>query len=340
MVSKLRRTLVRHRLLSLAGACLTSVLAATWVLVASPANTQTDFPNRRIHIVLPYPAGGIVDVATRIVTDKLSKMWHQPIVVEAKPAANGNLAWDEVSRAEPDGYTWAYIGAATMANPRVYPKLRWNEGSFMPVGATVWGPNVLIVHPSLPVNTLTEFVDHVRKRPGVFKFANAAVGSSPHLAMTIFLNAAKLDMVAVPYNGTPAAVLDLMANRVQFMVAQLGVVSQHIDSRAVKALAVIGTTRSPFLPNMPTMSEAGYPETNVVGWYGYGVPRGTPRPVIDKIVAGFNEVMKLPSVREAPQKQALQPVEPMNADELAELYAADTEKYAKIIREANIKIPE
>ena len=131
-----------------------------------------------------------------------------------------------------------------------------------------------------------------------------------------------------------------MANRVQFAVHPIGLVSQHIDSGAVKALAVVGTTRSPLLPNVPTMSEAGYPESDVVPWLGYGVPRGTPRPVIDKIVAGFNDVMKIPSVREALQKQALLPVNPMNADELAELYAADTEKYARIIREANIKIPE
>jgi tripartite-type tricarboxylate transporter receptor subunit TctC len=131
-----------------------------------------------------------------------------------------------------------------------------------------------------------------------------------------------------------------MANRVQFAVAPVGLVAQHIDSGALKALAVVGTTRSPLLPNVPTMSEAGYPETNVVAWMGYGAPRGTPRPVIDKIVAGFNEVMQIPSVREALQKQALQPVEPMNADELAELYAADTERYAKVIREANIKLSE
>jgi tripartite-type tricarboxylate transporter receptor subunit TctC len=144
----------------------------------------------------------------------------------------------------------------------------------------------------------------------------------------------------VPYNGAPPAILDLMANRVQFSIQPIGLVSQHIDSGALKALAVIGTTRSPLLPNVPTMSEAGYPETNVVPWYGYGAPRGTPQPVIDKINAGFNEVMKIPNVREALQKQALQPVKPMNAEELAELYAADTEKYAKIIREANIKIPE
>jgi tripartite-type tricarboxylate transporter receptor subunit TctC len=331
---------VRRQFLSLTGAGLTSVLAAAWVLGTGPANTQTDFPNRRIHIILPYPAGGTVDVATRIVTDKLSEIWHQPIVVEAKPAAQGNLAWDEVSRATPDGYTWAYLGTATMANPRMYANLRWSEKNFVPVGATVWSPNVLVVHPSVPVNTVAEFIHHVRKHPGILMWGAAGVGGSNYLGAAIFLNATKLDMVAVPYNGQPPAILDLMANRVQFTVASLGLVAQHIDSGALKALAVVGTVRSQLLPEVPTMNEAGYPETNVVPWLGYGVPRGTPRPVIDKIVAGFNEAMKIRSVREALQKQALQPVEPMNADELAELYAADAGKYAKIIREANIKLSE
>jgi tripartite-type tricarboxylate transporter receptor subunit TctC len=332
--------LVRRRFLSLAGAGLTSGLAASWVLATGPANLQTDFPNLPIRIVLPYPAGGIVDVATRIVTDKLSEIWRQPIIIEAKPAAQGNLAWDEVSRAKADGYTWIYVGPATITNPRLYAHLRWSEKSFVPVGATVWAPTALVVHPSIPANTVAEFVGYVRKRPGVLNWANMGIGASPQLAMASFLNATKLDVAAVPYNGGPPAVLDLMANRVQFMFTQPGPVSQHIDSGALKALAVVGTTRSPLLPNAPTMSEAGYPETNVVAWWGYGVPRGTPRPVIDKIVAGFNEAMKIPSVREALQKQALQPVEPMNADELAALYASDTEKYAKVIREANIKIPE
>jgi tripartite-type tricarboxylate transporter receptor subunit TctC len=289
---------------------------------------------------LPYPVGGIVDIATRIVTDKLSEIWHQPVVVEAKPAASGNLAWEQVSRAEPDGYTWTYLGPATMANPRLYANLRWSEKNFVPVGATVWGPTVLVVHPSLPLNTAAEFIDHVRKHPGVLSWANVGVGSSPHLNMALFLNATKLDAVAVPYNGAPPAILDLVANRVQFMMSYVGLFSQHIDSGALKALAVLSPARSRFLPDVPTMSEAGYPALNAAPWWGYGVPRGTPRPVIDKINAGFNDVMKIPSVREALQKQALLPVEPMNADELAGLYAADTEKYAKIIREANIKIPE
>src|SRR5262249_56737968 len=112
-----------------------------------------------IHRVVPYPAGGIVDIAARIVTDKLSEIWHQPIVVEAKPAASGNLAWDQVSRAEPDGHTSVFLGPATMANPRMYAKLRWSEKNFIPVGATVWAPSTFVVHPSLPVSTLAEFID-------------------------------------------------------------------------------------------------------------------------------------------------------------------------------------
>jgi tripartite-type tricarboxylate transporter receptor subunit TctC len=227
-----------------------------------------------------------------------------------------------------------------MANPRLYTNLRWSEKSFVPAGGTVWSSNVLVVHPSIPVNTVAELVEFVRKHPGVLNWANAGIGTGLHLAMASFLNATKLALAAVPYNGVPPAILDLTANRVQLLMAPVGIVAQQINSGAMKALAVTATTRSPLLPNVPTMSEAGYPETNIVAWNGYGVPRGTPRPVIDKIVAGFNEVMKIPSVRDALQKQALQPIEPMNADELAALYLADTEKYAKIIREANIKIPE
>src|SRR6516225_6294477 len=136
----------------------------SWVLVTGAGHAQTNFPNRHIQMVVPYPAGGIVDIATRIVTDKLSEIWHQPIVVETKPGASGNLAWDQVSRSDPDGYTWTFLGPATMANPRMYAKLRWSEKSFVPIGATVWAPSA------------------------------------------------------------PPAILDLMANRVQFTMAPLGVV--------------------------------------------------------------------------------------------------------------------
>ena len=149
-------------------------VAVAVALTSSTANAQTDFPNRRIHVVVPYPAGGIVDIATRIVTDKLSEIWRQPIVVEAKPGGNGNVAWDQVARAEPDGYTWVFIGPAVMANPHMYANLRWNEKSFVPSGSTVWAPSVFVVHPSLPVSTVSEFIDYARKRPGVLNWSAPA----------------------------------------------------------------------------------------------------------------------------------------------------------------------
>jgi tripartite-type tricarboxylate transporter receptor subunit TctC len=233
--------LARRRFLSVVGA---AAAAGIWVLATGSANAQTDFPNRRIHIVLPYPAGGIADVATRIVTDRLSEIWHQPIVIEARPAAQGNLAWEQVSRAKPDGYTWTFLGPATMANPRMYANLPWSEKSFVPVGGTVWSSNVLVVHPSVPINTVAELIVYLQKHPGVLNWANAAIGASPQLAMAIFLNATKIDVAPVPYNGTPPAILDL-ANRVQLMMSPIAIVAQHIDSGALKALAVVGTTRSP-----------------------------------------------------------------------------------------------
>jgi tripartite-type tricarboxylate transporter receptor subunit TctC len=319
---------------------LATAFAAAVLLVSGVVRAQTDFPSRRIHVIVPYPAGGIVDIATRIVSDKLAEIWRQPIVVEAKPGANGNIGWDQVARAEPDGYTWTFLGPATMANPRMYAKLSWSEKSFLPVGAMVWAPSTLVVHPSLPVGTMTEFIDYVRAHPGVLNWGSPGTGTSQHLNAAIFLNATKLTMLAVPYGGQPPAIVDLMANRIQFMVASTGLVAQHINSGALKPLAVLSTTRSPLIRSVPTMTEAGYPEVNVVAWYGYGVPRGTPGSVIDKIAAGFNQATKDAKVRELLEKQALQPIEPMTLGQIAELYAADTEKYAKVIRETGLRLSE
>ena len=261
-------------------------------LTSSTANAQTDFPNRRIHVVVPYPAGGIVDIATRIVTDKLSEIWRQPIVVEAKPGGNGNVAWDQVARAEPDGYTWVFIGPAVMANPHMYANLRWNEKSFVPSGGTVWAPSVFVVHPSLPVSTVSEFIDYARKRPGVLNWSSPGVGTSQHLNTAIFLECDQARHAVGPLRGTAAGDPrpDVKSRAIQRCVDRIG--CRTHQPRVAEPLAVLGTARSPLLPNVPTITEAGYPEINVVPWYGYGVPRGTPPAIVDKILAGFVETMK------------------------------------------------
>lgn len=315
-------------------------VAAVAMLSSSAAMAQTEFPNRRLHVVLPYPAGGIVDIVTRIVTEKLSETWAQPIVVEPKPGANGNIAWDQVSRAEPDGYTWTFFSPAVIANPRMQPSVKWSEKSFTPVGAAVWAPSVVVVNSSLPVSTMKELIDYVQKNPGKISWANPGTGTSQHLNTAIMLNAAKLDMVAIPYRGQPPAILDLIANRVNMKVASIGLVMEHVKAGTLKPIAVLGKTRSSLLPDVPTLSEAGYPEINVVAWYGYSVPKGTPQPVVDKIAAGFNAALKDTKVRTALEKQGLQVMDPMTPADMAALVASDTEKYAKVIKESDIRLAD
>ncbi|MCW5701584.1 MAG: tripartite tricarboxylate transporter substrate binding protein [Bradyrhizobium sp.] len=308
------------------------------MLMPQPAGAQADYPNRAIRIVLPYPAGGIVDILTRIVAEKLSKNWGQPIVIEPKPGANGNIAWDQVSRAEPDGYTWTFLSPATSANPRMQPSVRWSEKSFIPVGGAVWAPSVVVVRPDLPVSTMKELVDYVRKNPGKLNWVNPGTGTSQHLNTAIMLHATKLEMTGVPYRGQPPGIIDLVSGRVDMMVASIGLVAEHIRTGALKPLAVLGTTRSRSLPDTPTMAEAGYPEVNVVAWYGYSVPRGTPQPVVEKIVEGFNAALKDPGVREALEKQSLQVMDPVSASGLEAMLAADAEKYGAIIKAADIRL--
>lgn len=310
------------------------------LLAAAPAHAQGDFPNKRIHVIVPYPAGGIVDIMVRVVTDKLSAMWGQPIVVEPKPGANASLGMGEAARAEPDGYTWGFFGPATIVNPRIYGNLRWNEKSFTGVGVVSWAYGAMVVPPSLPAANVKEFIELAKKEPKKFNVAHPGVGSSPHLNAAIFMSRTQSELTIVPYKGQPQAVLDLIAGRIHVSFASIGLVAEHVKSGGLKALAVIGNTRSSLIPEVPTMSEAGYPDINVVPWYGLSVPAGTPQPIVEKIVAGVNKVLADPGVQELLRKQALEPVKPMSAKEIADLIASDTKKYEDVIRTAGIKIAE
>lgn len=304
------------------------------------AQAPTDFPSRRITVIVPYPAGGIVDNVTRIMTDKLADVWKQTIIVEAKPGANSNLGTDLVARSEPDGYTWTFMGPAVMANPRIYSNLRWSEKSFVGVGVAAWAPAAMVVPADFKASTVKEFVEMAKAAPGALLYGNAGIGSSVHLNTAIFGNGTGIQLTSVPYKGQPPAILDLLAGRIHVKFASIGLVAQHVQDRKLKALAVIGNVRSPMLPDVPTMAEAGFPEVNVVPWYGFAVPRDVPQPVVEKIVAGMAAALGDPAVRKRLEQQALQPVDPMTAAQIADLIARDTEKYAKVIRDANIKLNE
>lgn len=315
-----------------------AVLAAAVIAAINPAAAQSDYPSRRINVIVPYPAGGIVDIATRVITEKVSKILGQPITVEARPGANGNLGTDLAARAEPDGYTWGFMGPATLANPHIYSGLRWSEKSFTTVGITAWAPASLIVNPGSPANTLKEFVELARKSPGALNFGNAGVGASTHLNAVMFMRGAGIQLTTVPYGGQPPILIDLMADRIHFTVASIGLAAENVKAKKLKALAVIGNRRLSLMPDVPTMAEAGYPDNNMVPWYGLAVPKDTPRPIVEKINAAINEALKDPEVKALYEKQALEAIEPKPLKEIEAIVARDAEAYARIVKDANIKL--
>jgi tripartite-type tricarboxylate transporter receptor subunit TctC len=317
-----------------------AILAAAVIGSISPAVAQSDYPSRRINVIVPYPAGGIVDIAMRVITDRVSKVLGQPITIENKPGANGNLGTDLAARADADGYTWGFMGPATLANPHIYPGLRWSEKSFTTVGITTWAPAALIVNPGSPANTVKEFIELAKKSPGALNFGNAGVGASTHLNAVLFMQNNGIQLTTVPYTGQPAFLTDMMADRIQFAVAAIGLSAENVKAKKLKALAVISNKRSSLLPDVPTMTEAGYGDTNMVPWYGIAVPKDTPRPIVEKINAAINEALKDSAVKELYEKQALEAIEPKSLKDIEAIVAKDAELYAKIVKDNNIKVTQ
>lgn len=314
------------------------IMGAAVVGQPSTAQAQADFPTRRIHVIVPYPVGGIVDIATRIVVEKVGQRLGQPVVVEAKPGGNANIGTELAARAEPDGYTWSFIGPATLANPHIYTGLRWSEKSFVGVGITAWAPFAIVVNPALPVNTIAQFIDHARQSPGKLNFANTGVGAAVHMNTVLFMQHTKTEMTMVAYPGQPQALLDMMGDRINFMVASIGLVAQHVQAKKLKSLALIAHQRSPMLPDVRTIAEEGYPAVNVVPWYGLAVPRGVPQPVVEKINAAINAVIVDPDIKTLFTKQSLEPVGPMTVAQIAELIAKDAAELGRVVKAANIKL--
>jgi tripartite-type tricarboxylate transporter receptor subunit TctC len=315
----------------------------SWCLLAGlpvTAHGQDDYPSRPIRVFIPYPAGGVVDVAARIITNDVSKTLGQPIVVEAKPGANTNLATDQAARAQPDGYTWTYMGPTTLANPRIYSNLPWTEKSFVGVGLMAYAPFAIVVNPACPANSLKELVELAKKSPGSLTYGTIGVGSANHLNTAMFMRGADIDMSMVTYRGQPPALLDLVANRINVMFATVSLVTELAKADKLKVLAVVSQQRVPELPNTPTLSEAGYADINVVPWWGLAVPKGTPPSVVQKINAAINAALQKPDVKSLMARQILEPAAPMSPEQIASLIAQDAVKLGRIVDEAKIRIDE
>jgi tripartite-type tricarboxylate transporter receptor subunit TctC len=313
--------------------------AAMLLGVAVGAQAQGNYPNRPIHIVVPYPAGGIVDIIARAVTEQVGRDWKQAIVVEARPGANSNIGTAAVARSEPDGYTWLVTGPAVLVNPTLYKDAGWDTmQSFRCVGLAIWNQSVAVVNPSTPAKTLTEFVELARSKPGQLNFGNPGTGSSIDLTAQKLFQVAGIKLTNIGYKGQPPALIDLMTNLMHFEIVSLALALPHIKQGTIKPLAVFTEKRVADLPDVPTIAEAGYPEASYLSWYGIYVPAATSDALAEKIHEGINRALENPDVQRQLSVADI-PGKPMRLEELAGLMKADYEKLTTVVKASGMTAP-
>jgi tripartite-type tricarboxylate transporter receptor subunit TctC len=308
-------------------------LASLAFCLCNPALSAETYPSRPIHFVVPYPAGGPLDLVARLLAQKMGESMKQPVVVENKPGAGGNLGAQYVARSSPDGYTILMGAVATHAiNPTLYANLPYDPvKDFAPITEVATTPNVLVVNPSVPARTLREFIAHAKAHPGMLNFGSGGSGSAGHLAGELFKSVAGVEMTHVPYKGAAPAVQDLVAGQVQLMFDNLASASAQVKAGRTRAVAVTGTRRSALLPEVPTFDESGLPGFDIGTWFGVFVPAATPREARQRLHAEITRALALPDVRETMLGMGAEPVG-NSPEAFAAFIAAEAAKYAKVVK--------
>ena len=307
-------------------------------LAAPSARAADNWPSRPIHIVVPYPAGGIVDIVARAVTEQVGRDLKQAIVVEARPGASSNIGTAAVARSEGDGYTWLVTGPAVLVNPSLYKDAGWDPlKDFKCVGLAVWNQSVALVPPSFPVKTIGEFVALAREKPDQLNFGNPGTGSSIDLSAQKLFQAADIKLTNVSYKGQPPALLDLMTGLIHFEIVSLALALPHIKEGTVKPLAVFTEQRVADLPDVPTITEAGFAQAAYMPWYGIYVPSATPDALVEKIHDAIDKALGNPDVQRQLAISDI-PGKPMPLSDLTVLMKADYEKLNKVVKTSGMAL--
>jgi len=302
------------------------------------AQAQENWPSRPIRIIVPYPAGGIVDIVARAVTEQVGRDLKATVIVEARPGGNSNIGTLAVARSDPDGSTWLVTGPVALVNPGLYKDAGWDAMKDLKcVGLAVWNQSVGLVHPSMPVKTIGEFVALARQKPGEFNFGNPGTGSSIDLSAQKLFQAANIKLTNVGYKGQPQALIDLMTNLMHFEIVSLELALPHIKAGSVKPLAVFTDKRVADLPDVPTIAEAGFGEAAYVPWYGIYVPATTPEPLARKINDAINKALQNPDVQRQLSVANI-PGKPMSLPDLAALMKGDYEKLTTVVKTAGMAL--
>ena len=313
-------------------------LAAAGVLLAlaAPAFGQADYPNRPVRLIIPFPPGGSNDVAGRMIGTSLSEKLGKQVIVDNRAGAGGVVGTEIASKAPADGYTLLVISLAHAVNPWLY-KLPYDPiKDFAPTGVMGSGPNVVVVHPSLPVNSIKELIALAKKEPGELQYASAGIGSFQHLGGELFKLEAGVDILHVPFKGGGPAMIDVVGGHTKVMFSSLVQTTPHIKTGKLRALGVGSKERSKVLPDLPSVAEAGLPTYEAVNWWGIVAPAGTPQPIIDKVHAALTAAQDSPEVEKQFANEGAVVVKKSPA-EVGDFMVSEMNKWQQVVKKGGIK---
>lgn len=304
------------------------------------AHAQADWPNRPIRLVVPFPAGGQLDVVMRLVAERIAPVLGQPIVVEAKPGADGNIATELVANAAPDGYTWLAASPPTTIQPSVRPQtLRYDPlRDFAPVALIGTSPFLFVVPATLPVTTIADFEGYAKSRPGELSYAGSARGTVVHLATEMFMHNAGIRMETISYPGQPSAIPDLITGRVQFMTLGMILAEPQLKAGKLKALAILDSKRHSRLPDVPTVVELRQPELVMTTWFGLAMPAKTPPAIVQRVNAELMKVLAAPEVVAKLESMGIDAAKANTPAEFGTFMKDDVARWKGVVKAANIAV--
>jgi tripartite-type tricarboxylate transporter receptor subunit TctC len=310
------------------------ILLTAVILLAAGAMYAQDYPTKPVRMIVPFVPGGSTDITARIISPTLSKELGQQIVVDNRPGASGNIGVEVVARANPDGYTIMLNNNSTAINPGLFPNFPIKPlRDLIAVTEVADVPGALVVHPSVPVKTLKEFIEYAKARPGKLNYGSAGVGSPQRLAMEVFMYEAGLKIVHIPYKGgAGAATIGVLGGEVDVVMTNFASVLPHVKSGKLKLLSVVAPKRLAVQPDAPTMVESGFPEMTAGTWQGVYVPVGTPNHVVNKLFSAITKTMADVEVVKRFADAGAAVVVSKSSEEFAKFTKSETELYAKIIK--------
>ena len=320
----------------IAGAALAAAMLS--VAVAAPVYAQGTYPSKPVRWIVPWPPGGGADVLSRMLSPKLSEALKQQIIIDNRGGAAGNIGAEMAAKSPPDGYTIVFAYSGTHAiNPSICTRLPFKESDFAPIIWLASVPQVLVVHPSLPVKNVKELVALAKKRPGQLTYGSSGNGAFNHLTGALFANMAKIDVVHVPYKGGGPAAVALLSGEITMILGEPASIVGFVKSGKVRALAVTGEKRALGMPDLPTMQEAGVPGYSATSWNGMLAPAGVPAPIVKRLNDDFNRIIADPEIKKRMLDNGYEPVGGP-PDKFAAHIHAEIAKWAPVVKAAGVRV--